>query len=850
MEDLFSLDENECFNYISTDLKTSDLFQKLRLGDDEDHDVVLPVSQLDANLFNDPFQVEIILGPSESAGDEVSYKVASQNLSQTTSQPEELSFPAWSSWDSFYGMKEPEHCCAALFTESNRDQVDAALRELALLDSDSPCVEENDLQQALFYVSMGRQSELFEFNNRRMCFFRTGQFRRLRIKGCGIDSVNGLVDYFLTGGSLLRRLKYTSAKIYDMSSTATAYLQDSVLIAFADCIDRTIGRVERFTESLGAKIRSNSLTTLELAHRMQRPFSIFTMFATILGCVDLSRPSRLSQVPTALRLLESIYEQALVFETSDPQLFELIKLIFQRTSRPWLSILESSIGLTSKDMFWYVQELTARTDGSDNQFFLQRDNETGLMKLEHAKVPVFLNEKLVNYILETVNTLIVLFHYGSPEQNMDLVGLEKIQLEWISEGSGLVEREIDVDNYERRFIEFIRGEHRGALRPPAKSLRKHNARLIQSTDNDWISDMEDMLQKLNKPLEPSDTVGGTKGQALDDVGDHVEEIYHEILSGSIQEKTIQVPFELIPQMCLDRIIRIQWTMTNRLLTQMLVEPGLQDIKSHALLIENTFFLRSGNLALGLEEVLFDRTFQDGLHMDIDRKWPLSSSATNRALSEMIEQHTRKLPGVCKELKDQSVVNIAIVGNSGGESNVIWATDILRLIYAVDRPVSYVLSSRLLKMCNKIFARLLHCLRIVHVMKSKQYWKREYAEVRNFVNCYTNYIHSVVIPGHWSQVHGYINDLNTTGSLQGLMNVFATAVQGIGHDLFINEDSIGKMIEKQIDVVFNKVLAGQSDVHAEVGRITWELKSASTRSTSQTSYRSHLLLTLSYSSFYT
>jgi hypothetical protein len=335
----------------------------------------------------------------------------------------------------------------------------------------------------------------------------------------------------------------------------------------------------------------------------------------------------------------------------------------------------------------------------------------------------------------------------------------------------------------------------------------------------------DIKQQLHRIQEPStnEMAGDNRifRQWTGDLNkdDEIEMICHEILSGKPQTSHIHIPFDLTPHICLDKIVRIQWSLTNKMVTQMFLQPGQYHIKSHAIIIEKTFFLGSGNLVLGLQQALFDANNLDGLKLDTNRQWPPSGGEINRTLSQLIEDDVSSLSDICEEVRDQNVVNFGLnlssaVASSLNDGSSIWATDILHLVYNTKKPLLYILNSRFLTMCNAIFKRLLRLLRILHVMKNQSYWEKSYMEARNFVNCYSSYVHSIVLPGCWHRVYKYLEELDdgheNQGSVQRLMDLFSRTVKKIVQDLLI-DDEAGDLV----DTVFGKLLRKEQDIHEDI-----------------------------------
>jgi hypothetical protein len=740
------------------------------------------------------------------------------------------------SWDEFYNVKElKQRVSPSVLLSERRDdngQLDAIINKV----EESLLIPSVLFLNCLSNVSLGRESLMFRFSHTRLVFKPVSPSHRFRISGCTAESLQGMTDFCVKCGSQLMRLKYTVEVIQENSSSP-------VLIAFADCLDRIVKSIESNAEIL---LRHDNGSIVSLYNVIRPSARIVDLLTNLLGCGDVSIPVRLNRLPKPWSLLNALYTRTLVFESSDASLFHLTKLILQRTSSSWLRSLEDIIGLGHQETFWRTAEYISESTDS----FVQVDEENSLLKLNPEKIPIFLDHQLASLALQTLNCFMILARHGRRSINEALNALEKIKLDWCFNSKKLNLLHTTLNDYRQHVEEIIHSEE-GILDQQFSSFsRKRSKKRCSASRKDrdcaGVYDNVSVTVSGDNPtpsrtgeaysagpatcplVNPETDISPETGEAdpgglgaspqntpelqvmtmlqtMDELTvecegdqDEIAVICEHILvqkTGELDRFKQDIPMVICSAESFEETIRLQNHLANRLVFDMFKQPNELNLQSHTLLLRQVYLLGSGTLTGDIEYMLFDNP--TGLKMVERSSWPPSASEINQTLSLVVEEAISSLP-IAEYVKRGGFLNFGLLstGQRCTDPHELRAIDELKLCYSVPEPLSLVITSRVCRMYDQVFNRLMRLLYTMHHLKSKEMMKRqEYQAARHFLWAVAGYITNNIIDYHWKQFEEH-NSL----SFETLVQQYHTTAKQISSDILIQTT--------QLDIIMTQILTNQ------------------------------------------
>lgn len=688
------------------------------------------------------------------------------------------------SWDEFYNVKElRQRVYPSVFLSERRDgngQLDAVINKV----EESLLIPSDWFLACLSNVSLGRESLMFRFSHTRLVFKPVSPTRRFRISGCTAESLQGITELCVKCGSQLIRLKYTVEVIQKNSSSP-------VLIAFADCLNRIVKSIESNAEGLLGQDYGSVVSLFTVIRPSAR---IVDLLTNLLGCGDISIPVRLNRLPKPWVLLNALYTRTLVFESSDASLFHLTKLILQRTSSSWLRSLEDIIGLGRQEIFWRTAEYITECIDS----FVQIDEENTLLKLDRDKIPIFLDHQLASLALQTLNCFMVLSRHGRRNVNETLYALKKTKLGWCFNSKELDLLHRNLNDYKQRVEEVI-SRTRYSASPKAEPFEDDLCTTPTIDEADpgalWPTTNSDPPElQVMSMLKAMDELTVESGVDEDDI----EVICEHILmqnAGELDRFKQEIPMVVCSGESFDGPIRLQNHLANKLVLDMLNQPNELNLRSHTVLLKQVYLLGSGKLTGDIEYMLFDNP--TGLSMDERTNWPPSASEINQTLSLAVEEAVESLP-IAEDVKRGGFLNFGLssTGKRCTNTHELRAIDELKLCYSVPDPLSLIITSKVCRMYDQVFNRLMRLLYTMHYLKSKDVMKRpEYQAARHFLWAVAGYIINNVINYHWKQ----FEELNSD-SFETLVHQYYTTAEQISNDTLIQTT--------QLDTIMIQILTNQ------------------------------------------
>ncbi|KAA8915181.1 hypothetical protein TRICI_002676 [Trichomonascus ciferrii] len=701
------------------------------------------------------------------------------------------------SWDEFYNIKElKQRVSPSVLLSERRDgngQLDAIINNV----EESLLIPTDLFLSCLSNVSLGRESLMFRFSRTRLVFKPVSPNHRFRISGCTAESLQGIADFCVKCGSQLMRLKYTVEMIQQKSSSP-------VLIAFADCLDRIGKSIESNSEAL---LRLDNETIVGLYNVVRPAARIVDLLTNLLGCGDISIPVRLNRLPKPWTLLNALYTRTLVFESSDSSLFHLTKLVLQRTSSSWLRSLEDIIGLGNQETFWRTAEYI--TESADS--FVQVDDENSLLKLNPDKIPIFLDHQLAHLALQTLNCFMILARHGRRNINEALYALKKIKLDWCFNSKELSLLNTTLAEYKQR-VEGIMSEggnvlnqskkHCSASRKAVESSRtdssddKPATSLIGEADPGGLGARPQNTPELQVTtmLQAMDGLTVENDEGQDEIGAICEHILMQ-KTGELGRFKQEIPMVICSAESFEEAIRLQNHLANKLVLDMFRQPDKLNLESHTILLRQVYLLGSGKLTGDIEYMLFDNP--TGLNMVERPNWPPSASEINQTLSLVVEDTVESLP-IAADVKRGGFLNFGLstAGKPCTDSRKLKAIDELKLCYSVPEPLSLIITSKVCRMYDQVFSRLMRLLYTMHFLKSKQMMKRqEYQAARHFLWAVAGYIINNIINYHWKHFEEHNAD-----SFETLVQQYHTTAKHISDDILIQTS--------HLDTIMSQILTDQ------------------------------------------
>lgn len=665
------------------------------------------------------------------------------------------------SWDEYYGV------ASKLRQQASRDQ-SLATRML----SERPCWQFDAVMttlctdpgtlfplsftvQSLLDLALGKESSLFSFSQKKMRF--DCERDSFRVSGCSSESVQALTDICITCGSQFRRLLYTCQRIEELGSSP-------ILIAFAECVSGVLSSVERAV----SKSMDKNVTLLQLNRLIMRPAKVVDMLAGIVGCRDITVPIQLNRLPKSYRLLSEIYARLSTYQTCDPHLYALTRIIFSRTCAPWLSFVQDLIGLGRQETFW--RPLDFFTTFSDS--FVTTKQGSKLMHLAPDALPTFISLDQAQKIIETLNCFILYSRFGDREWTWQLSSMDSLQVRLC---------------YTYEQLEVLKGEVAG-YNKSLRNISRDKARAdpvltMTSSRNDEpeapIADTDDLVARMEE-------INLRVPESNEHVPDEIEICCSDLFENSPRMAT-EPPIEVMIEYSLSATIAAQCRLANEQALKLFHE-GKSDINAHNLLIQGLFLMGSGTFVVNLEHQLFDAP--DGLQLDNRQNWPPSTAEINSTLSgittDAIEEILTDYPTLVHDMSLN--VNFGLNKKAGADPlvvNYLEATDALKLVYSVGEPMDVILTPEIVAVYQKLFSQLLRILRLVRAEKKRQWRQTQMA--RYFVRTIAHHLSTTVPRFHWRHKPQF-------QTLSEMIQAHKQLCLAIAKDSFVNNKDFESLLE--------------------------------------------------------
>ena len=756
------------------------LFAKLTIDDlDTGVDVV-------GDAYLDPYGLKNVGKENPEEKSATTYEVEGRALcsGRVKSIDEVLAGPPSAraaTWEEFYYRKTMHRKLSRLLSERPYQYFDSLLFDLEKVDDgrNSSVIPLTLFVSCLSNLAFGRESIMYRFHRGKIRFDRELPDTQIRVPGCSATIVNEISHQSLVCGSRLQRLRYTLDTIRQSNKP------NPTLIAFADCIHLVVKTIDKHGGDL-----HQCQQLLGLEKLIEQPSRIIKLLTTVLGCADIGRTVELNRLPSPTALLNALYSRCQIFEKSDQILFRLVRIIFQRTSQPWLENLEDLIGLGKTERFWQTKEHIASFEGN----FVKMEGDS--IKLDENEIPIFLDRKTANKVRQTLTCLVMYSEYGDRKVNLRLYSMHKIRIEWKFYSRELQARLSEVKAYADNGTKMLFTESFVHSEPIIETVVSFNNNLLL-----WPEDCSyNVADQLCHAIRQLDRIERSKdGDEIERICEHI--IVHDGGEESRELEVESVPIYMIPQLCLGNIIQIQSQITNSLIIQMLNQDNELNINDHTLLIRQVYLLGSGDLLVRLEESIFSESCNGGLHLDTrEIAWPPSTAQLNQAVSDAVEQITLGLE-IGQTVAEGDFLNFGPREHREGEEMglihnpySIRATDVLRLCYNVPAPLALIINDKVLDMLDLIFRRLLRLLRVQHELKRLR--NKQFIEARHFVYALTNHV-VLVIQYHWKEVEKTVSQQQ---SLQEIIDCYRKSLRSICTQTFIETD-----LENDLDNILESVL---------------------------------------------
>lgn len=748
--------------------------------------------------------------------------------------------PKLESWDSFLDgdFKEP---ASAYLSEFGNKGFDAALSHQATvsgLENAGRLLRPSVFLNSLFRLGLGWNSILFHYNERDRGFEKS--IRDIRIAGIGLMTLDGMIRDILKCGTDMQRIRRFVRKNPSLTE------QPSVLTGLASAASVLIYSLEK-----------------QLTKHISPDISLIQIQSLFRNCGDLV--STLAEIITAVEgtgneseIISVLLEKCENNEQKFPWMANILHEILQKCIKPWLTLVESWIGLRSEKLL-LAEEHTTRERFVEWQKF----SPAGEDYIYHSEMmPSSLPTEQAHLIFETGKALRLLKQNqpDHPISRDDVV--EKSQppsfacaFSW----AHIEQIQQKAADYESRLRQEILRYHNGdhsSSRPVTQSGETDLAG--DKTDETSRSNEFELIDLDNEP-QTSGVLASHSYMEADNLYKHAEE--SDLLnpdSANFAETAFGPPLGSVLYLSLAPILAVQAELIDFSCLHLLFKR--HKLRRHLNLQWRFQLLGDGIFASRLSHSLFDPEltsgerksgvvrggFHTGLRLGSRDTWPPASSELRLVLMGLLtechaaieNEATLSIQPEAKERELPGGLSFSIRELSGAElikckdPNAIEALDFLRLQYKPPAVLESVITSQSLEKYDRLFKHLLRLIRMVSVTNSlvrdstarnslsgdaHNVFQKFRVDSQHFIGALNEYFFQTGIGTNWNRFENTLSkiescldkgDIDETieiaGSLHRLRQYHEAVLNQILFSLFLSKRH--EQVNKLLEEIFGTILA--------------------------------------------
>ncbi|KAF3917367.1 hypothetical protein ABW21_db0202948 [Orbilia brochopaga] len=636
------------------------------------------------------------------------------------------------SWETF--LSEGEHKQTNPFvTESRSHVIDAALQR-HIDNGVSPEPEKNIIQTdvliyCLLHLVQGRDSLLFRFDSNKKEFELTRQ--RLRISGTSVGITERLISKYRKCGNQLRALQDFAATVYSAESNPSCKTR----VALAHCVQIVAVAVQhRLTVQL-ASIQS----LLQFEDLVKIPALILDALLTILEKVKNKRLD--------YQLLSVTFEQIQQSEYRSDWLRQLLLLMLQRVTYPWITMVAKAIGVPN--------ETSSAEDDifEDEGFFIElaepppRDGEEEPhvdLVFVPAAIPSFLMIEEAERIYETARGLRLIRRFYPDHPLLVDHRNETDKIRWMFSWQEILATELEGLAHEKRLQLAMQTFNltKGSIHPkPVDHGQRGRENIYKfecfgKSEDEIHVGLATSLERMN--IEPERQFG-FEGAADNGLGNEALVVQQTSSQRSTAAGKYPPPLSITFSLSLNPMLRAQARLANMACMRLLFKErhvrNQFELLHSFLLFGDGVYVAKLSASLFSEDLAVGRTNSGirsgiaiggwGLQLGIRNDWPPASSELRLALMGIMAdcfaanigkhagyKENDDLPGglsfMVREMTEDEEEKCK-------NPDSLEALDFLQVRYKPASPFDTVIDSASLVKYDRLFKHLLRIIRMVYVV---------------------------------------------------------------------------------------------------------------------------------------
>ncbi|KAK6346826.1 hypothetical protein TWF696_006934 [Orbilia brochopaga] len=635
------------------------------------------------------------------------------------------------SWETFlseggYNQTNP------FVTESKLHVIDAALQRHidgdVTTDSEKNIIQTEVLIYCLLHLVQGRDSLLFRFNSDKKEFELKRQ--GLRISGTSVGITERLIAKYRKCGNQLRSLQDFAASVYSAESNASCKTR----VALAHCVQIVAVAVQHRLTVLFTSIQS----LLQFEDLVKIPALILD---ALLKIVEKVKNKRLDY-----QLLSVAFEQIQQSEYRSVWLRQLLLLMLQRVTYPWLTMVSRAIGVPN--------EKSASEDDifEDEGFFIELaeppprdgDEEPHVdLVFVPANIPSFLIMEEAERIYETARGLRLIRRFYPDHPLVADPRNEAYKIRWMFSWEDILAIDLESAVHEKGLqlaMQSLSLTKRSMLlklvsRSEEDTESSFKFDCFGKTEDEIHANLATSLEMMN--IEPERKFG-FEGAADNGLGNEAL-IVEQTSSQSPAAGKYPPPLSITFSLSLNPMLRAQARLTNMACMRLLFKE--RNVRDQFELLHSFLLFGDGVYVARLSAALFSEDLASGktnsgirsgiavggwgLQLGIRNDWPPASSELRLALMGIMAdcfaanigkksgyKDNDDLPGglsfMVREMEEEEEEKCK-------NPDSLEALDFLQVRYKPSSPFNTVIDSASLVKYDRLFKHLLRIIRMVYVV---------------------------------------------------------------------------------------------------------------------------------------
>lgn len=744
-----------------------------------------------------------------------------------TLTPESPSKKHLLSWDGFLdaNFKEP---VSAYLSEFGNKGFDAALSHQATvsgLENAGRIVRSDVFLDCIFRLGLGWNSMFFQFNEQKRVFEKS--FRDVRMSGASLTVVDGMIERVLRCGTDMQRIRRF------VKANPMVLEQPTALSSVASAVSVLIHGLERQL----TRLRRRDMSLVQIQTMFERCGDLVGTLADIASAIE--------RAPTESKAISVLLEKCDLHEQRVPWVGRVLHEIIKRCTRPWLTMVETWIGLrsekalmgplhNSKDSFVHVEQVEStgsyQASSPAPEYIYRPDMMPSSVPADQAQL-----------IFETGRALRLLKQYqpDHPISRDDVVESSQpprlsCEFSWA-----------DIEKLQRKSAEYEQRLRREIVRYHAGDVsRSRPATCLYDGGVVEVPAVADLVSDVSHTFEIFD---------LDDAGQtakllatntsmesdplHATPAEHDYTDPAavVAETPFGPPLSSVLYFSLAPTLSVQAQLVDYSCLHLLFVN--HNLRSHISLQHRFQLLGDGIFAARLSQALFDpemnsgerrkgvarSTVHTGLRLGSRDTWPPASSELRLVLMGLLTEcyaagEGRTVLPLQPEAREKELpggLSFAIRELTGDElerckdPNAIEALDFLRLQYKPPAVLESVITPQALHKYDRLFRYLLRLLRMIFVVNhliydstargslsgdTRNVFQKFRIDAHRFISALHDYVFQVGVGIPWQRFEETLSKVETClrqGDIDGTIEI-----AGSLHRLRqYHEDTLNQMLQR-------------------------------------------------------